>query len=357
MYARKLRNQGGFSLVSLMVGLVISMLVGLTALGSLQTFTATQRQSAGVGTLLGAGSSTLGIIKYELSQAGRGLYHNGAPLCSAVNLSRESVVESDAQDLRPLDVSWDADGNMTLDIRYATALEVSTPVLLSGAVKQDGTAQLAGRLIVSAGDAVLLAPPEGTAGACTVRTVTAVAPATASQGQTLTFGPTGTHNKATFTTPVTYGDSSRVYLLGQLAHTRFRVQDGSLRMARPLQGQDIVLATGVRAFNVQMGAVNLVSGAIEDWITPHTQESDVAQWKDLTADRLAELRAMRLGLIFQSPQREKPDAQGNCSATLEADAPELFGDKLSVEGEGQCFKYRTFTGLIPLRNIQLGQAS
>lgn len=356
MFAPNSRRQGGYSLVSLMVGLVISMLVGLTAMGSLQAFTVTQRESAGVGSVLGTGTTSLGVVKYELSQAGRGLYQDGGPLCSSFNLSHDDTVLADGEELRPVDVAWDEKGQLTLDIRYAQALEVASAVPLATAVTKEGVAELSGRLRVAAGQAVMLAPPEGSAGICTVRTVTAITAATTETGMQLTFGATGQHNKAMFTTPAVYPEGSRVYLLGSFEHVQFRQDGEDLRMARPLVGQDIVLATRVRAFNLQMGVINKATGNLQEWVTPHTLEKDVAAWQDLTTARMEELRALRVGFTVQSAQRDKPGADGICSSTPVSDAPTLFGDQLDIEGDETCFKYRVFMGVVPLRNIALAQA-
>lgn len=358
MYAPKSRRQGGFSLVSLMVGLVISLLVGLTAMGSLQSFTVTQRQSVGVGSVLGSGMSTLGVVKYELAQAGRGLYQNGAPICTAVNFSTEDAVQLDGDELRPLNVAWDEEGRLTMDIRYATALEVGTPVLLQGSVSKDGVAEVVGRFRVAVGQAVLLAPAEGAPGVCTVRTVTEVEPATSEHGVRLTFGSTGTHNKAAFEFEASYVEGSRVFLLGALDHVQFRFDGATLRMARPLQGQDIVLSTGTRAFNIQLATVNPVSGALNDWVTPYAKKDPAEEWQDLTAARMQDIRAVRVGLILQSNQRDKPDiVSGECTSTPATNAPTLFGELLSLSEDDSCFKFRAFTGVIPLRNVQLGQAA
>lgn len=355
MFARNLRRQGGYSLVSLMVGLVISMLVGLTAMGSLQAFTVTQRESAGVGSVLGTGTASLGVVKYELSQAGRGLYQDGGPLCSGFNLSLDDKVLADAEELRPVDVAWDKKGQLTLDIRYAQALEVASAVPLATALTKDGVAELQGRLRVAQGQAVLLAPPAGSGGICTVRTVTAVTAATKDTGVQLTFGTTGKHNQATFTTPVAYPEDSRVFLLGELEHVQFRLDGDALHMARPAAGEDIVLATRVRAFNLQMGVLNKASGNLQEWVTPHTAKADDETWQDLTSERMEELRALRVGFTVQSAQRDKPGSDGACTSTPVADAPSLFGEQLTIKDDETCFKYRVFTGVVPLRNIALAQ--
>lgn len=356
MYANnRYHRQRGTSLVSLMVGILISLLVGITAMGSLQAFTVTQRQSAAVGTTLGTGVSALAVIKYELAQAGRGLFVEGAPLCGTVNLSVDGDVALNAQEMRPVDVQVDADGLLTLDIRYAQALESTTPVPLARALA-GGTAELDGFLPVAAGQAVLLVPPPGPLGLCEIRTVTSVEPASAFAGQQLLFGGAGKHNQSLFATAAAFPAGSRAYLLGALEHVRIQQQDDRLVMARPLAAQEVTLATGVRAFSLQHGVANPVTGALADWVGPWVSDETGEDWGDLTAARTALLRALRMGLVLQSPQREKPDENGRCSTTPEADAPRLFDVAIDFQPDDTCFRYRTFTTVVPLRNLVLAQA-
>jgi len=346
------RRQTGASLVSLMVGLVISMMVGLTAMGSLQAFSVIQRQSVGVGSTLGTGVSTLGVLKYELAQAGRGLYVDGAPICSSFNLSADDALIADGDELRPVNLSWDAQNRLTVDIRYASALEAATPVATSGALTS-GTVELGGLLPVAAGQAVLLAPAVGSAGVCTVRTVTGVTASTATTGQKLTFASTGTHNKATFSTPQAYAEGTRVFLLGTFEHVRFQQVGTTLVMSRPEADQSATLAENVRAFSLQVGGTDGVTEALSEWHAAGPKDD----WRDLTVARTAQTRALRIGVVMQAPQKEKPDAEGNCTATPAADSPTLFGNTVALADDGACFKYRTFFNVIPLRNITSTQAA
>lgn len=351
MSAPEVGRQRGYSLVSLMVGLVISLLVGLSAMGALQSFTLAQRQASGVGNLLSLGVQAESILKFEISQAARGLYLDGRPLCNAVNLSVEDDVLSNGQELRPIDLSWNDSSELTLDVRYGHALEGAAVATLTSPLAE-GVVQLASRLRVKQGQAVLLMPPEGQVGTCTVRTVTAISPSDSMNGLRLTFGSDGTHNKMPFESEGSYPEGSRVVVWGKFAHTRFSVRGRDLVMARPLEKQEAVIATGVRAFNVELGHTDGVTEGVSKWTAPRTQ----ADWQNLTEAR-TQLRAIRTGLILQSTQRDKPDPEGKCSATQEIDAPVIFGDKLKFEDGDACFKYRSFFTVVPLRNLFLSQAA
>jgi type IV pilus assembly protein PilW len=79
----------------------------------------------------------------------------------------------------------------------------------------------------------------------------------------------------------------------------------------------------------------------------------VAPSRRSTAANLPRVRAMRMGIVTRSPQREKPDASGNCEASLAK--PRLFDVEIDPDvTDWQCYRYRVSTVVVPLRNLVLG---
>ena len=78
----------------------------------------------------------------------------------------------------------------------------------------------------------------------------------------------------------------------------------------------------------------------------------VRSWR--AADRLGRgVRAIRMGVVTRSPQREKPNAGGDCEASL--DKPQLFGVEVEPDvADWQCWRYRVSTVVVPMRNLVLG---
>ncbi len=338
------RRQRGLSLIELMVGIVVSLLVSLAAAGSAMMFTASQRQGIGTG---GASINTVSVmngIKADASLAGLGFFDNSATLCTTLNLAVAGTVISDDAAFTPLQATREGNHDR-LNLLYATLIEAGTSVLLDS-VSDTSSADLRSLLPTSAGQAVLLSPENG--GRCTVRSVTAVAASTATEPQRLAFAAGGTHNGGAFTTAETYPTRAKVTMLGAVRWNRYRVDSaGQLLLERPAEGGSVVLLRDVVAFRVQYGVS--ATGAATD--------TSLTGWVDATgafatvgAANIDRVRAVRIGVLVRSPQREKAASDGTCSATTTE--PALFGTTPDAYADAswKCFRYRTSTIIVPLRN-------
>jgi type IV pilus assembly protein PilW len=348
MYASK-RRQRGVSIIELMVGIVVAMLVGLAAAGSAMVFNASQRQGIGAG---GAGinsNTALAAIKNDAALAGLGFFGESDYLCTQLSLSSGSTVVSNGAAFTPLAISRNGTDDQ-IDIVHAERVEAGANVLLMSA--SDGTsAELMSLLPAEAGDAVLLAPASGS-GPCLVRTVTAVTASTATTPQTLTFGGTGAHNKAAFATSPAFFEEDRIALLGALNWNRYRRSDNNLVLERLVDGTTAVIARNVIALRAQYGLAGTAAGSttLESWQAP------TGSFASLDATEMERVRALRLGLVTRSLQRDKPNAAGSCEATTAK--PQLFGETIEPDVEDwQCYRYHVTTVVVPLRNLVLGQKS
>lgn len=343
---RNRRSQRGLSIIEIMVGVVVALLVGLTAIGGAVSFTASQRQGIGSGGSLLSATNALAVMRDDASAAGLGFFGDARFLCPRLNLGVGANVLHDGAAFTPVRVTPEPRGDR-IDVVYATQVTSGANVLLAAASAGD-TAQLRSLLPVSSGMAVLLAP--ATPGdPCLVRSVIAVTASTADTNQIVTFGPAGPFNQANFTTAATFSDRGRVTLLGNLRWSRFRLEGTDLRLERPLGGDPVVLARNVLAFRVQYGLAAAASGstALETW-----QAAEGAFAALVPAD-LPRVRALRIGLVTRSPQPEKPNAAGACEATPVL--PELFGQTITADlANWSCYRYRTVVAAVPLRNLVMG---
>ena len=345
---RRAASQRGLSIIELMVSVVIALLVGLAASGSAISFTATQRQGMGTGGVAVNAATVMSAIKGDMTSAGLGFFGDSKYLCDKLNLSVGAAVISNGATFSPLRVTRTATGDQ-LDVVYGTRVESGANIRLK--VLSDGTSvTTSSYLPVAANQAVLLAPGSGTA-PCLVRTVTANTPSTPTAAQVVAFGGAGKHNAAVFLTNPTFDDDTgRVTVLGEIRWNRYRVVDGNLVMERPLEGTSAVLVRNVISFRVQLGAAAAAAGST----TLETWEEPAGTFANITSANLARIRAMEIGLIVRSPQIEKPEADGVCRAT--ADKPALFGrapENLD-NADWNCFRYRTATVIVPMRNIVMG---
>lgn len=355
---RRARFQRGLSIIELMVGIVISLLVGLAATQSAVMFTASQRQNMGTGGIAVNASTVMAAIKDDLAAAGLGFFGSSTYLCDRLNLSVDGAVISDGANFSPLRVVREAGGD-TIDVVYGTRVEAGANVLLK-AVTAGSNAALLSYLPVTPSQAVLLAPasPGPLAAPCLVRTVSTNTPSTPDTAQALDFvnvGANSKHNQMVFTNNPGFVDGDRIAQLGELRWTRYRVTGGNLVVERPLEAASATLVRNIVSFRVQYGvAAAALPGApvnttLEDWEAPD------GAFAAITSANLPRVRAMRIGMIVRSPQAEKPDpTTGLCTAT--DNKPALFGmapENLD-NADWNCFRYRTATVIVPLRNIVMG---
>jgi type IV pilus assembly protein PilW len=340
------RAQRGMSIIELMVGIVVALLVGLAAAGSATVFTASQRQGIGTGGAAVNTSTALAALKNDAAAAGLGFFGDSRFLCNELNLSVGETVLSDGADFSPVRIT-DDDGQSQVDVVYASQVASGTNVLLNA--ESDGaSAELRSLLPVTVGQAVLLAPA-APGDPCVVRSVTAVAAATIDTRQTLTFANTGLHNQAEFDDNPTYPDRGRVTLLGALQWSRYRLDGTDLVLERPMTEASAVLVRNVIGFRAEYGISAAAAGS-----------TTLTGWQDASDDfvsvdntTLPRVRALRVGLVTRSPQREKPDSAGNCQASTAK--PQLFGNEVEPDvTDWRCYRYRTSVVVVPLRNLVMG---
>lgn len=345
-----LSGQWGVSIIELMVGIAIAMLVGLTAAGSAIVFTASQRQGVGAGGVGVNASTTLAAIKNDLALAGLGFFGESNYLCNQLSLSVGAGVIVNGTGFTPVAISPDGTDDR-IDVIYADRIESGANVLLS-APSNGSSASTSSLLPVAAGQAVLLAP--ATPGSsCLVRTVTATTPSTPTTRQTLDFAAGGEHNDAAFSVAPAFAERDRIALLGTLQWNRYRRINNTLVLERPLAGgAQTVIARGIIGLRAQYGlaATAVGSTTLESW------QDATGAFAALSAADLRRVRALRVGMVVRSPQRQKPDANGNCDASLAK--PELFGVVVDPDVvDWQCYRYRAVTVVVPLRNLVLGLRS
>jgi type IV pilus assembly protein PilW len=346
----------GLSVVEMMVGLVVGLLVSLAAVSSAQLFTASQRQGIGVGSSSANLASTLASIKADVTNGGLGFFGNMGYLCTKLNLSVNGTVAANNANFAPVQVTRVGTDDV-LDIMYGSDVAAGAAVKISGS--SDGTtATLRNYLPVTAGQSVLLASTSvGTP--CVLRTVTTTPAApTATVKEVLTFGSTGQYNQGAFTINPTYPDSSLVTLIGNPVWNRYAVNGGALQMTNVLGGNTVTLLRNVIGFRVEYGvaaaaaASSVLDGSrspLASWQKP----TDVG-WGSVDNTNILRIKAVRIGIVTRSAQREKVNSQTNqCEAS--AAMPVLFGTTITPDvTDWQCYRYRTQIVVAPLRNIIYG---
>lgn len=341
------RGQRGLSLIELMVGIVVALLVGLAAAGSAKVFTASQRQGMSTGGMAVGASTALAAMKSDIASAGLGFLGDSSFKCHRLSFSVGTSVKFDGASFAPARITRTGTGSAakdSLDVLYSTAIDGGANVLISGTATASA-ANLLSLLPASNGQTVLLAPatPGNT---CLVRTVTGVTASTETTPQALAFGSTGTYNQGTFTTTPSFAEEDRIAVLGELRWSRYSLSGTNLQMERPIDGTSATLLRNVMGFRVQYGvSADDATTTLTGWVDPTG-----STWGSVGGADVNRVRALRMGIVTRSPQREKEDDAGNCVATT--DKPQLFGVDVEPDvTDWRCYRFRTSVVVVPLRNL------
>ena len=337
----------GLTLVELMVALVIGLLISLAAALNAQQFLASQRQSVGVGGASMNAISALAAIKNDIANGGLGFMGDSTVLCTTLNFSQGAAVVSDGANFAPVQAARVGD-NDVLDIVYGNQVAAGAAVNL--ALSSDGTAANLRTLLPVAIDQIVLLSPPTSATPCLLRSVTASVAPTADARQVVTFGAAGNLNQVAFTTSSVLPADSRATLFGTLQWNRYSVVGGNLVVTRVLTGESAILVRNVIGFRVEYGisAAAANSSTLEDWQAPGTFGS-------VTSANIRRVRALRVGIVVRSPQREKVNTNGDCEAS--AEKPSLFGVAKVIQpdvADWPCYRYRSTIIVAPMRNIIYG---
>jgi type IV pilus assembly protein PilW len=349
MCARELRQsryrQHGVSMVELLVGLVVAALVALTAFSSSVLFGAAQRQAVSASSTTASLVTTLASIKAEIGSAALGFAIDGINTCAKLNLARAGAIVSDGAEFLPVAVSRSATSPFdTLTISHATDSKAAAPVRLAANVgSAAASVPLRSWLPVQQGQQVLLAPA-APGEPCTVREVDSTSNAVPGGAPyTVRFAPVPTPG---FAGPTEYSTESSMSVLGQLEQRILSVDpSGRLQLTSQQLGGTVTLVEDVVAWRIQYGVNDGGTGNIS-WVDP------TGEWSTLDAAHAGRVRALRLGIVARSPQREK-----GCAATLTL--PVLFGEAIDVaasDPQWQCHRYRRAETVVPLRNLVWGGA-
>jgi type IV pilus assembly protein PilW len=120
-------------------------------------------------------------------------------------------------------------------------------------------------------------------------------------------------------------------------------------LEQPMTGATAVLVRNVIALRAEYGVSASGGTTLQSW-----QDPTDSGWGSLTANNIGRVRALRLGVVTRVPQQQKPEADGTCTAS-EA-KPRLFEMEIEPDvSNWRCFRYRSSTLVVPLRNLVWGQ--
>lgn len=352
-------RQRGATLVAIMVALVISFTVSLGVYSSLAMFEGNRRALIGGDSTLENAVAALTEVQRGVKHAGTSILQQGSLYCPSINIYYDGDTIADSAPLSPASIVDGGTASDELTIAFGNSLfgamqnrvveDMPSP---SAILKVNSNVGLA------VGDLFLIGLP-GSALPCSLKQITSFPPAGPSwiniQTNPGASGPWNPPNPNTvFTTAPSYPAGAIIMRIGRLNWLTYRVRDERLEVLDEIAGTTEVIAENVVAFKAWYGTSDGTNKNIEQWV------GATGSWVTPTATQIAAIRGVQIGVIVRNPNHVKSTASdGSCNATAQSSA-ELWPDgptfPLSTLGtDWACFKYRTLSLVIPLRNVIYGE--
>ncbi len=362
------RQQAGFSLIDIMVGLVIGMLTILAIMQFFVFWEGQKRTSTGGASAQTTGTHALFTVEQRLRNAGYGMGMAAALGCS-INRSLNGT-QLPVTNLVPVEITDGAAGAAdTIHIVYGTAENFSVPAKISFDHPPQATNFcLYSTLGFKVGDFAVAWDSDDPAKACTMVQVTNIPPSSQQQGG----GPPDSSNckiqvkhQANQNTPdwnLPGGQNifppggypkNKGYLFnfGQLVDVTYSVTS-AYNLQEVVNSSTPSIAVGTALFP---DIVTLQAEYGKDTDT----DGDVDAWNNLTPANSAEWQqvlAVRMVIAARSVQEEKLNVTdtGFVAANAPAWAANLVDLSLNPDGSNnpnwRKFRYKIFATVVPLRN-------
>lgn len=345
------RFQRGMSLIELMVALVVGSLVVLASAQAMVLFGSTYRRLLGDNAADQSAAVYLYNLAREIKAAGVSpIAFDGTLVCTNFNLHVAGDVLLDGQLLFPVLIEDGDDAPDTLTIAgFDSILAVAGTRTLIDMPDAESALRVASEAGFAIGDVVGV----GTAGSgrpCTLLEITditdlpggSVFAREAVDSEINPADPVGT-----FADAPAYERGSVVFNAGRMAVRRYTIADQRLVVTDLITDADAPLADHIVGLQARYGVAAVGGTAVEEWVEP------TGGWAVLDADEAARIRAVQVAVLARNPQRRRPpEGEVDCDATLAN--PEAWdgGPEFDVSGlpDWQCYQYRVFDLVIPLKN-------
>lgn len=350
---QSLRRKAGFTLVELMVGLAIGMLVVLVVFEVVANFEGQKRT-----TTEGAGAQENGLyvittLERDIRMAGWGTSNTPLLGCNGtVNTSFKGTPIADFS-LMPVRITSNGSAPDTVAVTSGSGMLASASNEVtsagSGGNSDLGILSVVG---VQKDDLVVVANIDGD---CTLGQVTDIDHVgnIVKRNAGADYNPT----PSVRTTWPAEQVGARVYDLGRMVRRIYSIDsaNATLLAKEPSNSQGVSLADNIVSIKAQYGVAGAgpTAQSVENWVNAE------GVWAAPGPAEIARIKALRLFVVARSPVREKADQSGACSATPTAPKPFWTdGDALSIDlsanPQWQCYRYKSFQTVIPLRNVIWG---
>ncbi|MBW8831563.1 MAG: PilW family protein [Burkholderiales bacterium] len=382
------RREAGMTLIELMVGLLVGMLLTLAIFEVMATFEGRKRTLSSVNDIEHAGQLALYKIDSWLRSAGSGLpqsatYAYGCPVYASkssvpilpltktldapfesVNPGKSGVFRAAPVLILPGQTTPGASGSKSdVLVVMAASGDSGTPVpFTESGVATSSSLDLQNTVDFSANDLVLVADQQSLAGGARKPCMVGQVSSTFTTGSAPPLALSGAY-QAESATLTNYSSSTVAMKLGNVASGRtplfmlLGVGDNNVLYSYDLlrinDDAPQAQAEGVFEMHAVYGVDTNNDGKIDAWVSPSTGNyalSVLSAGDQIAATRLAQIKAIRVGLILRTSLAEK-DVAPNLPITLFADLEKLgLAYPRTLSDQEQHFRYRTLETTIPVRN-------
>lgn len=345
------RQDQGFSLVELMVGMTIGLFVVLIIMQSFTVFEAQKRTTTGSSDAQSSGSMALTQLEQEIRNSGAGFSGNAAYNCATTNSYYDDGTTTTTNTaftgtLAPVTItSGGATGSDTITIRQGTNFLGVIPTTITSTMPQSSSELnvsstrgfvTPSKIIVSQG------------GNCTVMEITQVQDAALklqhNPGGTPTWNPSAACYNAGQPCAAwpAYTAGAEIIDIGELVVKDYsvnattqslQVQDRSTNIAAPViytLVKDIVKLKAEYGVSTGVGVQ-----PVSNWVTA------TAPWDSLDATEVKRIKAIRVTLVARSSKKEIEDVTNAAPGGI---------DVTSLGADWKKYRYRVYTTIIPIRN-------
>ncbi|MEJ5211077.1 MAG: PilW family protein [Burkholderiales bacterium] len=364
------RAQGGVTLVELLVGMAVALIATLVITQMYANFEGQKRTSVAGSDAQENGLAALFTLERDIRMAGYGLTANPLLTCSNVYSGYDgpSGVVTPAPGLTntaimPVRIIEGGANPDQIELVSSASLRPGVPVQIRQAMPSPaGDLKVTNTTGFSVGDVIIVS--DGTN--CSVMQITQIQSPAGGSGL---FGfvhnngagaPFNMAGNITNSWPA-YGVGANVYQLGQLVSRRYSVQPSA--NTRALFVQELIppgtaatpYAADIVDLQAQYGLAAPGSQQVTCWVnaTNGGNACDGGNWANPTPAQVGRIRAVRLAVLARSAIAEKPSVAGGvCDTTTTL--PGWTGGNFNLSGNWQCYRYRVFETVVPLRNVIWG---
>jgi len=369
-------SQKGFTLIEVMVGLVIGMLGTLIVAQAFTNNEARKRATTSTADAQANGGIALYMLERDAKAAGWGMTATGNSYAGCTNVYAYcdgsagcggATGALTGLDFAPMLITDGGSNPDTLTIQYfadpnvASALPSGSTTVRRKMPQPSSELDVASAAVCSDGDLALVS-----SGAplwnCTLMKITQVQEESSklqhNPGAKGEYNPSG--NFYTTNTWPKYEVGANVSCFkaavnGPVFRKVYSVKTATRELQRSDNSQDPVVTNElvmpeVIDLQAQYGVAAANSQAISSWVDPST-----TGWTNPAPANWRRVKAIRVALVTRISQYERPAAGANCAATTALATSWGAISTVNYPADWQCYRYRVFETVIPLRNVIWGR--